>query len=75
VGKHHGNEQHRHDAVDDLGNLHARDVGAIEREHQDVAAHRDRAAAEHNDPVDHLLAGVEAARRRVPAADDAAAGL
>src|SRR5262249_28353574 len=34
-----------------------------------------RAAAEHDDPVDHLLAGVEAVGERVRVADDAAALL
>ena len=62
-------------AVDDLGELHARDVGAVEREHQQIAGDRHRAAAEHDDPVDQLLAGVEAVGRRMIVADDAAAAL
>ena len=57
------------------GDLHAVDVGAVEREHQQIAGDGDRAAAEHDDPVDRLLAGVEAVGRRMIVADDAAAAL
>ena len=65
----------RDDAVDDLRHLHVGDVGPVEREHQEIAARRDRAAAEHDDPIDHLLAGIEAIGGRMLVADDAAAFL
>ena len=73
--EHGGDEQHRDDAVDDLRDLHAGDVGAVEREHQHIAGCGHSAAAEHDDPVDRLLAGVEAIGRRMLVADDAAASL
>ena len=60
---------------DDLSGLHVLDVGAIEREHQHIATHRDCRAAENDDPVDHLLAAVEAVGRRMVMPDDAAAAL
>ena len=40
VAEHGGDEQHRDDAVDDLRELHAGDVGAVEREHQQIAGDR-----------------------------------
>ena len=40
-----------------------------------IAGDRDRAAAEHDDPVDRLLPGIEAIGRRMIVADDAAAAL
>ena len=58
------------------GSLHAGDVGRRRTgtsAYSRVAA--DRAAAEHDDPVDQLLAGVEAVGRRVLVPDDAAAAL
>ena len=61
--------------VNHLGKLHAGDVGRIEREHQQIAGDGDSVAADHDDPVDHLLAGVEAIGRRMVVADDAAAAL
>jgi len=68
-------KQYRDDRVHGLGKLHALDVGRIEREHQQVAADRHGGAAEHDDPVDQLLAGVEAIGRRMVVADDAATAL
>src|SRR5262249_60991981 len=75
VPEHGGDEQHRHDAVHDLGKLHARDVGPVERKHEEIARDRHQTAAHHDNPVDHLLAGVEPACRRMPVADNATAGL
>ena len=63
------------DAVDHLGVLHVCDSRSVEREHQHIAARRDGAAAEHDDPVDHLLAGVEAVGGRMIMPDHAAAAL
>src|SRR5581483_9775684 len=40
VGEHGGDKQHRHGAVNDLGPLHSRHVGGVEREHQEIAGHR-----------------------------------
>src|SRR5262245_29579720 len=75
VGDHGGNEQQRHDAVDDLGQLHVRDVSAVEREHQEIAAYCHRGAAEHHDPIDHLLTRIKTIGRRMLVADHAAAFL
>jgi hypothetical protein len=50
-------------------------VGGVEREHQHVAGDRRGGAADHHDPVDHLLPGIEALGRRMVVADDAAAAL
>src|SRR5258705_11199613 len=38
VAEHRGDEQHRHDTMHDLRQLHAPDVGRIEREQQQIAA-------------------------------------
>ena len=38
----------------DLGGLHVPDAGAEEGEDQHIASHRDRRAAENDDPEDHL---------------------
>jgi glycyl-tRNA synthetase beta subunit len=35
--------------MDDLGQLHVGNVGSVEREHQKIAAGRDRSAAEHEE--------------------------
>ncbi len=51
------------------------DAGAVEREHQQIARDGDSGAADHDDPVDHLLAAVEAIGRRMVVPDDAAATL
>ena len=75
VAEHRRHEQHRNHGVNHLGILHGVDGGAVEREHQHVARDRDRGAAENDDPVDRLLAAVEAVGRRMIVADDAAAAL
>ncbi len=72
VAEHGGDEEKRDRAVHDLRDLHIRDVGAaVEGEHQHVAARRHKAAAEHYDPIDRLLAGIEAIGMGVTVADDA----
>ena len=68
-------KQDRDSAVDDLRKLHSGNICRVEREHQEITADRRRAATKHNDPVDHLLASVEAIRGRVIAADKATAAL
>ena len=55
--------------------LHSLDPGCIEREYQEVARSPPTPAADHDDPVDHFLAGVEPIGRRMIIADDAAAAL
>src|SRR5262245_11268897 len=65
VGEHDGDEHHADHPVDHLGELHAGDVGCVEWEHEEIARHGCRAAAQHNYPVDDLLTGIEAAGRRV----------
>jgi hypothetical protein len=45
---------------------------APEREHQQIAARRHEAAAEHDDPIDRLLAGIEQVCRRMFLAEAAA---
>ena len=56
----------------DMGDLHARNCGAEEWKHQYVAACRHKSAAEHDDPIDRLLAGIEQVRRRMLLAKAAA---
>ena len=73
MAEHDRDEQHRDDAVDDFGYLHAGNSCSVEREHQYIAAHSDRSAAEHYDPIDHFLTGVEAIGRRMLVPDDTAA--
>src|SRR5215472_14664741 len=75
VSDHDGDEQQRRHAVDDLGHLHVGDVGPVEREHENVTGCRDGGAAEHDDPIDHLLSGIEPIGGRMVVADDAATAL
>ncbi len=77
VGEDERDEQHADHAVEDLGQLHVADAHAvIEREHQHVAGNDHRRAAEHDEPVEQLLAGVELVRGRFDVAlAHAAAGL
>jgi hypothetical protein len=72
VPQHGRDKQHGDDAVGDLGELHVVDVGAVEREHQNVATHRNSRSAQDDDPVDHLLTAVEAIGWRVIIPDDSA---
>src|ERR1700680_3628034 len=67
-------EQDTDRSVQDLRPLHHTDrEPTVEREHKNVAGDRHGEAAEHYHPEHHLLAGIEAARRRMPIADDTAA--
>src|SRR6185295_1205116 len=75
VSDHGGDEQNGDDSMRDLSGLHAGDVRAVEGEHQHIAADRYRTAAENDDPVNHLLPGVEPVGRRVIMTDDATAAL
>src|ERR1041385_7847241 len=75
VSDHGGDEQNGDDSMGDLGSLHVGNVCAIEGEHQHIATDRYRSAAENDDPVNHLLPGVEAVGRRVIMPDNAAAAL
>src|SRR5262245_26784153 len=68
-------EEDRHDAVHDLGSLHAEDVRHIEWKHQDVAGYCDRRAGGKGEPEHQLLTGIEAAGCRMPRLDEAAALL
>src|SRR5204863_1277238 len=54
-----------------LGELLPDDACKIEREHEQIAACRHQAAAEHHDPVDRLLAGIEQVCRRMLLAEAA----
>jgi hypothetical protein len=70
----HGRDQQHADAgVDVLSPLHAVDVGGREREQHHEAGGREQEAAADHGPEHDLLAGVEAPRRRMPVADEAAA--
>src|SRR5262249_41112994 len=75
VAEHQRDEQDRGDAVDDLGQLHAGNVGAVEREHEEITCDRQNASGNDLRPVDHLLAGIEAVSRGTLMADNAAAFL
>src|SRR5262244_2888937 len=75
VRQHDGHEQHRYHAMDHLDDLHAGDVGDVKWKHQQIAGGRHDAAAEHDDPVDHLLAGIEPVGRRMFMPDNATAFL
>jgi len=75
VPDHGGDEQHSDDSMRDLGGLHTGDVRAIKGKHQHVATGRYSSAAENDDPVNHLLPGVEPVGRRVIMTDNAAAAL
>src|SRR5271169_1395805 len=50
-------------------------IGTVERKYQQIAADRDCASAEHDDPIDELLATVETVCRRTVTSDDTSAAL
>jgi len=59
VCKHDCDKQQGDRAVDHFGGLHVADIRSVECEHEDMAADYHRRAAEHLDPIDGLLSGVE----------------
>ena len=75
MGDDESHEQERNDAVHDLGDLHAEDVGHVKREHQQKPGSCDRYAASKGSPEDQLFAGIEPTRRWVLRLDEAAALL
>src|SRR5712692_623133 len=75
VTEHGGDEQHGNDTVDHLGVLHRLNRRSVEWEYQHIATHRDRGSTQHHDPIDELLAAVEAVSRRMVMPDHAAAAL
>src|ERR1700720_2464165 len=75
VTEHGGDEQHSNDTVDDLGVLHRLNGRSVEWEYQHIAAHRDRGSAQYHDPIDELLAAVEAVSRRMVIPGHPAAAL
>src|SRR6266849_5811382 len=75
VAEHGSDEQHGNDAMDHLGILHRLNRRSVEQKYHDIAADGHRAAAQHHDPVDQLLAGVETVGRRMVVPDHATAAL
>src|SRR5271169_2789182 len=75
VTQHSRDEQHGNDAVGHFGVLHGANIGTVERKYQQIAADRDCASAEHDDPIDELLATVETVGRRTVTSDDTSAAL
>src|SRR5207249_4693603 len=75
MSQHGGNEEDGDDGMDNFRDLHAVNVRSVERQHQDVTADCDGAAAQDHDPVDQLLTGVEAIGGRVVVPNHAAAAL
>src|SRR5712691_11791618 len=68
-----GDEQDSDDAVHYLRDLHAGDVGEVERKQQQIAGDGNCGTGAQRAPEHQLLAGVEAARRGVLRLDEAAA--
>src|SRR5437868_2250155 len=75
VTEHCGDEQYGNDTVDHLGLLHRLDGRPVEREDQHIAAYRDSASAQNDDPIDDLLAAVKAVSRRMVVSEHAATAL
>ncbi len=75
VAKYQRDEQRGHDGVDDLGDLHVRDVRSEKWKQQNKARHGNRNTGGKGKPIDSLLAGVEAACWSMLVFDEAAALL
>src|SRR6476661_3460259 len=75
VSEHGSDEQHRDNRMDNLGDLHPLDSRRIEGEQEEITGRRGSAAADHDDPINHLLAGVEPIRGRMIVSDNATTTL
>ena len=75
VSEHGSDEQHRDNRMDDLGDLHPLDSRRIEGEQEEITGRRGSAAADHDDPINHFLAGVEPIGGRMIVSDNTATTL
>src|SRR5205085_11563130 len=75
VSQHRCDKEHCDHRMHDLGELHPFDSRQIEWEHQLITCTRNGRAADHDDPVDRLLAGIEAIGERLIVTADTSASL
>ena len=75
VAQHGSDEEHPDNRVHDLSELHAFDACSVEREQQQIPGHGRSATADHHNPVNHFLAGVEPVGGRMVVANNAASAL